>query len=522
MDDFERAKQLFFQGLQLLEARDFDAAETKLAQSLELIPDRVSTLTNLSAIKNKLKKFTEAEQLARKAIALEEKSPEAWSNLGTTLMAMERHEEALQACGWALNGNQANPRAWLTKATVLLKLKRYDEALIACDEALRLDSSHADFFYTKSLILKELNRPDESQKIYRTSLEMNFISFPVFIGERRSTQIADVLIVNDNPVADASLRSFDDLHLNCLNYPGQLGVRFINDFHFNYIFTGKVTGPPARTKIPQPDLVINNRVNGELILSEGNLLEITDLVDSFGVPVVNHPNQAIQTTRDASAKLIQDIPDVLVPKTMRFSAAEKTPEELVCEIEHQFNYPLITRTLAVQEGKGMTKVDSQDALIKVLSADLPKNFFVTEFVDSRGKNKFFRKIRASIVNREIIINRVDCDTQWNVHTRKSDELVAFYLENSYLLDEEKQLCGNPEAWLGKPALQALRMIRERIPLDVFGVDFDVDTAGRLIFYEANATMLLFNLVKKEVQSPQEQEDLLKEAFRRYFMSLVNR
>ena len=74
MDDLETAKQFFFEGLQFLEANNFQAAEMQFARSLELIPDRVSTLNNLSAVKIKLNKFAEAEALARQAVGLEDES----------------------------------------------------------------------------------------------------------------------------------------------------------------------------------------------------------------------------------------------------------------------------------------------------------------------------------------------------------------------------------------------------------------------------------------------------------------
>src|SRR4051794_20644904 len=115
MNEFETAKQLFFEGLQLLEANNLQAAETCFAQSLEILPERVSTLNNLSAVKLKLGKFADAEKLARKAVALEEKSPEAWANLGLALTATGRQEEALRACDRALDGNAAHAMGWLAK-----------------------------------------------------------------------------------------------------------------------------------------------------------------------------------------------------------------------------------------------------------------------------------------------------------------------------------------------------------------------------------------------------------------------
>ena len=46
--------------------------------------------------------------------------------------------------------------------------------------------------------------------------------------------------------------------------------------------------PEVRRQIPQPDFVINNHVNGEVLVSEGRLAGLNDLLDSFGVPVVRH------------------------------------------------------------------------------------------------------------------------------------------------------------------------------------------------------------------------------------------
>src|SRR4051812_47628175 len=113
MNEFETAKTLFLEGLHLLEANDLPAAEARFARSLQILPERVSTLNNLCAIKLKLGKFAEAEELARKAVALEDGSPEAWANLGLALTGSERQEEALQACDRALHCNPTHPMGWL-------------------------------------------------------------------------------------------------------------------------------------------------------------------------------------------------------------------------------------------------------------------------------------------------------------------------------------------------------------------------------------------------------------------------
>ena len=66
MNNFELAKEYFLDGCSFLEAEDFSQAEHKFIKSLELIPDRASTLINLSAAQLELKKYSEARASAKK------------------------------------------------------------------------------------------------------------------------------------------------------------------------------------------------------------------------------------------------------------------------------------------------------------------------------------------------------------------------------------------------------------------------------------------------------------------------
>ncbi len=521
MNDLDQAKASFLEGLRLIAANSFQAAEAQFERSLKLVPDRVSTLNNLSAVKLRLRKFAEAEDLARKAVALEDQSPAAWSNLGSVLAATQRHDEALQAYDRALDGNAAGDRVWLSKARSLLALKHYDDALIACDEAQKLNPG-PEVLYVRSLALKGLDRPAEAKQDYLTSIQMRTAAMPVFVAERRPTQQAEILVVNFYPRFDASLRPFELLHLHCDNFPGQLARLFREDFLFTFVFDGDAIRPGNRERIPPPDIVLNNCANGEHLLATGRLPVLVEWLDRLGVPVVNHPAKAVQTTRDASVKLLEGVPGLSIPKTERFSSAGKSPADLVREIEARFDYPLITRTVFAQEGKGMNKVDSRDALVAVLASGLPEKFLVTQFIDSRAGNEFYRKIRAAVVQDDLLITRVDYSANWNVRGRKSEKRVPFYLENRHLLDEEKKICQDPAGRLGRFAVETLRAIRNRIPLEVFGIDFDVDGDGAVVFYEANASMNLFSTAHRQVPNPREPEEDLKLAFRRYFLSLIAR
>ena len=353
-------------------------------------------------------------------------------------------------------------------------------------------------------------------------------AYPTFMNPRAPGQKAEILVFNTPQLAGQP--SERQLHFSG-NYPTQVATALASEFHFCSILAGEPEGREAIDNLPRPDLIINNIANGEGILAEGNLPALDEFARSLGVPIVNPPDKVVLTTREASVERVAGLADVIVPRTRRFSRAGKTLDQLIAEVEADFGYPLITRSTVSQQGAGMTRVNDVRELADVLQASraaiatdtdgsLGDEFLVTSFVDSRGPTGLYRKIRAAIVGDEIFIVRVDFDSYWNVHGRKSDERVAFYLGRPDLLSMEDRICADPEAELGERVMSALRAIRERVPLGIFGIDFDVATDGRVVFYEANATMNLLSSARPEVRHPRHSEERLLDAMRRYFMNAI--
>ena len=82
MTDIEIAKQLFANGLDLIQNNEFEQAEKKFLKSLELIPDRESVLNNLSSAEIKLGKYQNAKKSATRVVELNKNNAVAWMNLG--------------------------------------------------------------------------------------------------------------------------------------------------------------------------------------------------------------------------------------------------------------------------------------------------------------------------------------------------------------------------------------------------------------------------------------------------------
>ncbi len=142
---FELAKNLFIEGLGAIQDEDYENAEQKLRSSLALMPDRVSTLTNLSAVLIKLKRFNDAAQILRKVVAIDDSIAEAWLNLGLVESKnLQENPQAIEYFDKALAIDPAYPEAWLNRGIALAGAKKYSEAFEAYDKALELRPDFAE------------------------------------------------------------------------------------------------------------------------------------------------------------------------------------------------------------------------------------------------------------------------------------------------------------------------------------------------------------------------------------------
>ena len=172
MNNFELAKEYFLDGCGFLEAEDFSQAEYKFIKSLELIPDRASTLTNLSAAQLKLKKYSEARATAQKAISVESDNSEAYLNLGLIEKDLKNFESAVKFFDKALSLKPDYAEANSNKGNALHELKRYDEAIAHYDKALSLKPDYHDAWSNKGVTLHELKRYDEAIAHYDKALSL--------------------------------------------------------------------------------------------------------------------------------------------------------------------------------------------------------------------------------------------------------------------------------------------------------------------------------------------------------------
>lgn len=170
--NFEKAKQYFLDGLAQIDIGAFKEAELSLLKSLELIPDRISTLTNLSAIQIKLQKFSEAKTFAEKAIGMDQNNYEAFFNLGVIAVEEKKYSLALEFLDKAISLHPNYYQAWSSKGIALNELKLCDQALVAYDKAIKIKPDYHEAWSNKGMVLNELKRYDEALAVYDKAIDI--------------------------------------------------------------------------------------------------------------------------------------------------------------------------------------------------------------------------------------------------------------------------------------------------------------------------------------------------------------
>ena len=298
------------------------------------------------------------------------------------------------------------------------------------------------------------------------------------------------------------------------NFPSQMAGLRPERYRFLSVFSG--SEPRALSALVgelPPAIVINNSANGER-LKRGEFERVVRHQEALGLPVINAAEGAARCTRVETAELLRGIPDLLVPKIMRFrneAGLGPSLRKAICEL---FPLPVILRTAGHQEQRNMVLVSTPAEIEPVLGQFLDageRDFYAIAYRDVQHENGLYRRIRAAYVAGVPTLMRVDYSEQWIVKGRKHAPTQDHYRRDPGLVVRADTLVREPEG-LGEKAWAVLREVGRRMPLDIFGMDFDVDREGQVVFFEANATMNLLSNAPRDIDYPAEgQNELLARA-----------
>ena len=215
------------------------------------------------------------------------------------------------------------------------------------------------------------------------------------------------------------------------------------------------------------------------------LQNLCKLLRGYAGPVINRPEAVLQSTRDQAARLLAGTPGLVAPKTIRLRVSK--PDSAVQAIERAgLQFPVILRQAGTHTGRIVGLFEDMAALRAGCGGE--GEHIATEFVDFRSGDGLYRKYRSFFIGRHVILRHMLVSDNWNVHAKDRSRAMS---EWPQMLDEEKQLFETPQGAFPAPVLDCQQAIRERMPLDFFGMDYGILPDGRVVLFEANATMNFF-------------------------------
>ncbi len=228
--------------------------------------------------------------------------------------------------------------------------------------------------------------------------------------------------------------------------------------------------------LPPHDIVFN--AIGDADLCRPALLAAAALLACTNAPVVNPPAPVLASGRIDNARRLAGLPGVLVPD-MRLRPRAALLADPGC------GWPKLLRAPGFHTGRHFVRVDAPGDLAGALASLPGDEVLVIAYAAPATTDGLFRKFRVLRVDGALYPLHLAISRDWKVHY-----FTAAMAENADFRAEEARFLADMPAFLGEGAMAALAKIFDALALDYAGIDFALAPDGRVVLFEANATMAI--------------------------------
>jgi hypothetical protein len=259
---------------------------------------------------------------------------------------------------------------------------------------------------------------------------------------------------------------------------GNIPTRHILDDRVFATDTLVVEYAAADLALPAHDIVFNTIGDadrcGDALAAAGRILA------ARSARVINAPERVLPTGRLSMLRRLGALPGVLAPR-----AALLPRDALQGGAPEGFAPPLLLRSPGYHTGQHFCRVACAHALKAALDALPGDPLLVLDYLNAAGPDGGFRKYRVMLIGGRILPLHLAVSADWKVHY-----FTAGMGANAQHRAEEQRFLNDMPAVLGPVAMEAMACIAEALGLDYAGVDFALTPDGRLLLFEANATMTI--------------------------------
>jgi hypothetical protein len=149
---------------------------------------------------------------------------------------------------------------------------------------------------------------------------------------------------------------------------------------------------------------------------------------------------------------------------------------------------LLVRAPGFHTGRHFVRVETPEQLAGAIVKLPGEDVWLIEQLDARDNERTFRKFRVMIVDGQLYPLHLAISQDWKVHYFTAD--MAHSAENR---SKDAAFLEDMTSAVGRRGIAALERIGKMLGLDYGGIDFAVNAQGEILFFEANAAMVVVPL-----------------------------
>jgi len=524
-EDTNDAEVLCLSGLLAQQKGHSEIALAHMRKAVNLKPDHGPFLIALANALRELAQFPESALFYERAVAVQPDDLSSWLNFGGVLQQLRRYADAVVCYREVIQRDPNQPIAHNDLGLALLALQEIDAAITHFQQAIKLKADYVEAYNNLGVICKNEKRYDGAAEWFHLALRyqpdcskalfnLGTIYFVKKNHElavkwyRKALEFDHELIEAHQNLAsiflDQGLLEEAQHHRDCaystrpvlidsVSNPiktvvilwdagkGNVPIDFLwpKACYTRIVCMMEYVKDEHMQGLPPFDLVFN------AIGDSDAMVRIEAAVERFrqtcNKPFLNIPSGIKRTARDQMSALFAEIDDVICPATLRSPTTAFKEYVLSSTV---LRFPIIIRPGGSHGGDHLVKLNSDNEL-SAISLFNSTVYYASNYVDYRSPDGYFRKYRIAFVDRQPFPYHMAIGENWMIHYETAD-----MMGQAWKREEELAFLENPRLVLGNRAMNAIEQIGKAMNLDFCGVDFTLLPDGRLLVFEANATMLI--------------------------------
>jgi tetratricopeptide (TPR) repeat protein len=466
-------------------------AADAFALAAGLAPDLVAAHVGLSLALADAGEAESAKFSALRAVSLDPNLCDAWLALGAAMRGVQDPSAAADAFEHALALDPNRAVAHLNRGLALIELERPRDAAVHLHRVLELDPTSATAHANLSSLYYLAGRKAQAKAHAERALTID----PNLMSAHQN--LAALL---DEEQRHAEARSHRDLayterNLLISTAAHPLGRVLILSTTESGNTPDRYLIPPASFtrllwfveyaserqmgELPEYDLAFN--AIGDEDLAGPTAVNAARFAELCPTRLLNPPSKIARTRRDLAGALFDAVAGVKTPRTVRIEAAQVAGGVRAAAARAGIAEPFLVRPIGSHGGKGLLLVggDAPDEPLTPAGA-----YYLTQFENFRSPDGLYRKYRAIFVGGRTLPYHLAVASDWLIHYEHSG-----MEQHPERLAEEMRYLDDPAGAIGAGAWTAVQNIGAAMGLDYAGVDFTLLSDGRVLLFEANATML---------------------------------